>query len=175
MFLRSSDPLMDPEAHHRGLSALHDKWAERLTEACRVNGGVYIKTGQFAAAFNSVPPEYRKHLALLQDKAKPRPFGTVDRVLRCELGAGAEEVFAEFSAEATAAASLAQVHKARLADGREVAVKVQYPGLKAAADADLATLSLLSALAARAFPEFDLGWLYKELRRKLSEELGECC
>jgi ubiquinone biosynthesis protein len=45
----------------------------------------------------------------LQDKAKPRPFHVVDRVLRLELGAGAEEVFAEFSAEATAAASLAQV------------------------------------------------------------------
>ena len=49
---------------------------------------------------------------------------------------------------------------------------MQYPGLKAAADADLATLSLLSALAARAFPDFDLGWLYKERRRKLNEELG---
>jgi hypothetical protein len=59
-------------------------------------------------------------LCLLQDKAKPRPFRVVDRSLRLELGAGAEEVFAEFSAEATAAASLAQVHKARLMDGRQV-------------------------------------------------------
>jgi aarF domain-containing kinase len=82
---------------------------QRLTEVCRANGGVYVKAGQFAAAFGAVPNEYRKHLALLQDKAKPRPFHVVDRVLRLELGAGAEEVFAEFSAEATAAASLAQV------------------------------------------------------------------
>ena len=65
-----------------------------------------------------------------------------------------------------------KVHKARLDDGREVAVKVQYPGLKAAADADLAVLSFVNALAAKAFPQFNLGWLYKELWRKLREELG---
>ncbi len=200
---------------------------QRLTEVCRLNGGVYVKAGQFSGAFNSVPNEYRKHLALLQDKAKPRPFATVNRVLRCELGASAEEVFAEFSAEATAAASLAQarfflvdgqggeclsrerscrscadtgpqpqplanltlttappppptetvefqqVHKARLHDGSEVAVKIQYPGLRGAAGADLSTLSLLSDIAVAAFPDFNLGWLYKELRHKLEEELGE--
>jgi hypothetical protein len=139
---------------------------------CRANGGVYVKAGQFAGAFNAVPPEYRKRLALLQDKAKARPFWTVDRVLRCELGAGAERVFAEFSAEATAAASLAQVHKARLQSGAPVAVKVQYPGLRGAADADLTALSLLSAAAVAAFPGFSLGWLYAELRHKLEEELG---
>eukprot|EP00882_Tetradesmus_deserticola_P026500 GHRQ01029244.1.p1 GENE.GHRQ01029244.1~~GHRQ01029244.1.p1 ORF type:complete len:119 (+),score=62.36 GHRQ01029244.1:348-704(+) len=117
--------------------------------------------------------EYRKHLALLQDKAKPRPFHVVDRVLRLELGAGAEEVFAEFSAEATAAASLAQVHKARLADGRQVAVKVQYPGLRGAANADLTTLGCLSRCAQALFPEFRLGWLFEELQLKLTEELDE--
>lgn len=82
---------------------------QRLTEVCRANGGVYVKAGQFAAAFGAVPMEYRKHLALLQDKAKPRPFYSVERVIRHELGASAEEVFAEFHPEATAAASLAQV------------------------------------------------------------------
>lgn len=66
-----------------------------------------------------------------------------------------------------------QVHKARLADGREVAVKVQYPGLRGAANADLTTLSLLSAAAAALFPDFRLSWLYDELRLKLTEELGE--
>lgn len=49
---------------------------------------------------------------------------------------------------------------------------MQYPGLKAAADADLAVLSFVNALAAKAFPQFNLGWLYKELWRKLREELG---
>ena len=68
-----------------------------------------MKAGQFAAAFGAVPMEYRKHLALLQDKAKPRPFAAVDRVILHELGASAEQVFAEFHPEATAAASLAQV------------------------------------------------------------------
>jgi aarF domain-containing kinase len=65
------------------------------------------------------------------------------------------------------------VHRARLADGREVAVKIQYAGLARAANADLSVLSALSAAAARAFPEFRLAWLYDELRAKLGEELGE--
>ena len=65
-----------------------------------------------------------------------------------------------------------QVHKARLADGRQVAVKVQYPGLRGAANADLTTLSCLSAAAGALFPEFRLSWLYEELRLKLTEELG---
>lgn len=66
-----------------------------------------------------------------------------------------------------------QVHKARLADGREVAVKIQYPGLRGAANADLTTLSFLSSCASVVFPEFRLSWLYTELRHKLEEELGE--
>lgn len=69
------------------------------------------------------------------------------------------------------------MHKARLDDGRQVAVKVQYPGLRGAANADLTTLSLLSRGAQAVFPEFRLAWLYEELRHKLVEELGErvCC
>lgn len=59
-------------------------------------------------------------------------------------------------------------------DGRQVAVKVQYPGLRGAANADLTTLSVLSAAAAALFPEFRLSWLYDELRLKLTEELGGC-
>jgi aarF domain-containing kinase len=68
-----------------------------------------------------------------------------------------------------------QVHKARLADGRQVAVKVQYPGLRGAANADLTTLGCLSRCAEALFPEFRLGWLFDELQLKLTEELGEWC
>jgi hypothetical protein len=68
-----------------------------------------------------------------------------------------------------------QVHKARLADGRQVAVKVQYPGLRGAANADLTTLGCVSRCAQALFPEFRLGWLFDELQLKLTEELGECC
>jgi aarF domain-containing kinase len=68
-----------------------------------------------------------------------------------------------------------QVHKARLADGRQVAVKVQYPGLRGAANADLTTLGCLSRCAEALFPEFRLGWLFDELQLKLTEELGKWC
>ncbi len=64
-----------------------------------------------------------------------------------------------------------QVHHARLYNGREVAVKVQYPGLRSAVRSDLRTLAALSRLASLAFPAFNLGWLCSELREKLAEEL----
>lgn len=161
----------ESEEHAVYVSELHGFWATRLLETCRQNGGVYVKAGQFAAAFGAVPMEYRRQLQLLQDKASPRPFKKIDRVIKQEFGYGADIVFAEFARDATAAASLAQVHRAKLYNGKEVAVKIQYPGLSSAVHADLATLSLLSRVAALAFPRFNLGWLLTELKVKLREEL----
>lgn len=159
------------DEYAKALSHLHSYWASRCLELCRANGGIYVKCGQFAANFGALPMEYRIHLQLLQDKATPRPFSVVDRVLMQELGAGADVVFAEFDQQATAAASLAQVHRARLHNGKEVAVKVQYPGLQSAATADLTTLKFLNNITKLMFPEFNLWWLYSELKIKLEEEL----
>jgi predicted unusual protein kinase regulating ubiquinone biosynthesis (AarF/ABC1/UbiB family) len=172
LFARAERQALSPDARRRALSALHSAAAARLVRVCRANGGVYIKFAQFASSLQQVAPEYRAHLAQLQDRARPRPFRTVERVLRRELGQPLERVFPEFCPEAAAAASLAQVHRARLACGTEVAVKVQYAGLAGAARADLATLDALALLAAFAFPgQARLGWLCAEMRRKLFEEL----
>ncbi|KXZ48574.1 hypothetical protein GPECTOR_26g477 [Gonium pectorale] len=113
------------EAYSAAISQLHTYWATQLLEVCRRNGGVYVKAGQFAAAFGGVPREYRTVLSQLEDRAVPQPYKTVRRSLEQELGGPAvvDALFSSFDRRATAAASLAQVHHAVLADGTEVAVK----------------------------------------------------
>lgn len=107
-------------------------------------------------------------LAALQDRVPPRPFADIDAALRLELGAPAAELFAEFDSSATAAASLAQVHKGVLQDGSVVAVKVQYPKLEAQVGADLATMLALSDASHRLFPATNWRWLFQELQRRVS-------
>ncbi|GLC68771.1 hypothetical protein PLESTF_000735000 [Pleodorina starrii] len=161
------------EAYQAALSQLHTYWAKQLLAVCRRNGGVYVKAGQFAAAFGGVPREYRVVLSQLEDRAVPKPYKAVRRALERELGGPArvDALFSSFSRRATAAASLAQVHKAVLADGREVAVKIQYPGLASSVSADLSTMRALASAACALFPDIRLAWLYEELAAKLEVEL----
>jgi aarF domain-containing kinase len=134
-------------------------------------GGVYVKAGQLAVSMQAVPPTYRHELEGLQDSCLPRSFAAVNRVLLEELGAPAAGLFASFDPVAAAAASLAQVHRATLANGAAVAVKVQYSGLQAAVAADVATLTALAALAAWVFPSSDWRFVFAELRQKLASEM----
>ena len=88
-----------------------------------------------------------------------------------ELGEPLEDVFAEFDEEPIAAASIGQVYRARLHDGREVAVKVQYPGVAAAVRADLQNLGLILRLAKRIAPGLDPKAIGEEIRERIEEEL----
>ena len=126
---------------------MHERTAARLRALCDANGSIYIKAAQVLSTSAALPGAYRAQLSALQDAAPPRPFAEVDAALRAELGASASALFASFDPVAAAAASLAQVHRATLADGRDVAVKVQYPGLAAAVAADMMTLRLIARLA----------------------------
>ncbi|DBB14885.1 TPA: hypothetical protein ACH3X3_004486 [Trebouxia sp. C0006] len=160
------------QEHKDFIAQTHQQLATKLLHVCQNNGGVYIKAAQTFSTIQAVPKEYRKTLEVLQDQVEPGPVEDVAQVLQRELGAPASQLFAEFEPEARAAASLAQVHKARLHDGRQVAVKVQYLGLEAAVAADMATLSALSTVAAWLFPKsFELGWVLDDLRRNLALEL----
>lgn len=159
------------ETYKESLLDLHRRSARRLYQVLHKNGGVYVKAGQLAVSMQAVPPEYREALVGLEDRVPSRPFVDVDNVLVAELGASATIIFKEFNEEATAAASLAQVHRAVTKDGTSVAVKVQYAGLESAVAADLATMTALASLAAFLFPSSDWRWLFSELRTKLSQEL----
>ena len=128
--------------HHRG--------ATRSLDAAQTLGGVLIKAGQFASTRpDLLPSAYTATLSSLQDRVPPQPYATIREAVAGELGRPQEEVFSSFEKEPVAAASIAQVHRARLRDGREVAVKVQYPGISSLIEADLDALETIFEAVAR--------------------------
>ena len=146
--------------------------ANALNQAAIELGGVLLKAGQFLSTRADVlPAAYVDKLARLQDRARPQPYTDVRRVLCEELGAPPEELFARVWRRPMASASLAQVHRATLHDGREVAVKVQRPDVRAALAADLQTLRV--AVRAIEGLEGSLGFalLLDQLEASLAREL----
>src|SRR5438067_1980554 len=135
----------------RGASLeFHVRNAERYADLLSRSKGVLMKAGQIlsfvdtsAALEGKYGEVYRVALASLQADAEPMEPLLVAAVIESELGRPPEELFAEFSPEPIAAASIGQVHAARLHDGTEVAVKVQYPGVAEAIRDDLANTELL--------------------------------
>jgi predicted unusual protein kinase regulating ubiquinone biosynthesis (AarF/ABC1/UbiB family) len=105
--------------------------AEELATDLEAMGPTFVKLGQvLSTRADLLPPVYLEALTRLQDKVEPIPFDDVERVVTTELGMRLARGFSEFSAEPAAAASLGQVHRARLRDGRAVAVKVQRPDIR---------------------------------------------
>lgn len=133
--------------------------------------GAVMKIAQMASfAIDGLPPGVQEQLAQLQTAAPPMSSELVQEVVTSELGAPLEAAFPEFDAEPLAAASIGQVHRARLVDGREVAVKVQYPGVDAAIRADLANADILFTTIAALFGGFDPRALLKEVVARMTEE-----
>lgn len=140
-----------------------------------LKGGA-LKAGQLASTVDAVLPQdadgsWSAALTALQEDAGALPFHEVEPVLRAELGAGWRSLFASFDTTAAAAASLGQVHRATWADGREVAVKVQYPGVREALRTDLRALSVATRAAALVARGLAVPPLLAELRDRLTEEL----
>ena len=139
--------------------------------------GAAMKIGQVLSTidFDLVPEDereaFKERLAALRDAAPSVPFGQLERLLRAELGGPLEQVFAEFDREPVAAASIGQVHRARTRDGRDVAVKVQYPGVAEAVETDLRNMNMLFPLVKRLAPGLDVKALGGELRERIAEEL----
>ena len=169
----------------RGASLeFHVRNAERYADRLSRSKGVLMKVGQIvsfvdiSAAVDSTYGEvYQAALASLQADAEPMDPVLVAAVIESELGRGPEELFAEFSPTPIAAASIGQVHVARLHDGAEVAVKVQYPGVADAIGDDLANTELLFTFVKIAtgmvpqFRSFDVRALADEISERISEEL----
>ncbi|HEX2070639.1 MAG TPA: AarF/ABC1/UbiB kinase family protein [Thermoleophilaceae bacterium] len=135
----------------------------------------FIDTGAFPAEFQA---RIQEKLAELRDSAPRVPFKQMRAVIEDGLGARIGDVFAEFDEQAVAAASIGQVYRARLHEGtggklagREVAVKVQYPGVAQAVRADLQNLGLLMRVAKRIAPGMDVKAMTAEIRERLSDEL----
>jgi aarF domain-containing kinase len=111
----------------RQAEKLHDKFAPRVLELCIKLRGVYLKLGQVCSILPAIPLAYRRELKVLQDGVPPRSAAEVHKILEDALGQPATALFASFEEEPVGSASVGQVHRATLHDGRQVAVKVQYP------------------------------------------------
>ncbi|GAB2628649.1 AarF/UbiB family protein [Prescottella soli] len=155
---------------------LTSKAAEQLfTVLGELKGGA-MKLGQALSVMEAAIPEefaepYREALTKLQAEAPPLPAKAVHRVLDQQLGTKWRTRFAEFDDTPTASASIGQVHRAVWADGREVAVKVQYPGADEALRADLKTLSRFAGMFTSVMPGTDVKPILDELSARTEEEL----
>ncbi|HTO71567.1 MAG TPA: AarF/UbiB family protein [Myxococcota bacterium] len=146
--------------------------AAALDDAARELGGVLLKAGQFLSTRADVlPAVYVERLARLQDRARPQPYTEVRQVIEEDLGAPPERLFARVWRRPIASASLAQVHRATLRDGREVAVKVQRRDVRAALAADLATLRVAVRAIEGLEGSLGFGLLLDQLEGSLEREL----
>jgi predicted unusual protein kinase regulating ubiquinone biosynthesis (AarF/ABC1/UbiB family) len=148
------------------------KTAEQIADALGNMKGALMKLGQMASYLDQGLPEpAREALAQLQQNAPPMSAELASGVIRDELGAAPDEVFAEWDPDPIASASIGQVHRAITRDGRAVAVKVQYPGIDQAIRADLDNVDFLFNLMGMLFPGMDPGPIVAELRERLLEEI----
>ncbi|MCT9083930.1 ABC1 kinase family protein [Streptomyces fulvoviolaceus] len=155
---------------------LQQRTAEQLFKVLGELKGGAMKFGQALSVFESALPEevagpYRAALTKLQEAAPPMPTRTVHTVLEQRLGADWQDLFLEFEDKPSAAASIGQVHRGVWHDGREVAVKVQYPGAGEALLSDLTQLGRFARLLGPLVPGIDIKPLIAELRDRVSEEL----
>ena len=149
----------------------HRRGAGRVLDAAAL-GGTLIKAAQFASSRpDLLPAAYVEILSELQDRVPPQPRTVIEGAVSGEIGRPVSEAFAEFDPEPVASASIAQVHRARLADGRPVAVKVQYPRIASLIEADLSALEGIFKAISRLEPSVNLQPILGYLRWTLPMEL----
>jgi len=165
------------EGRHDAAARRQMEAAEQIFEVLGQMKGAAMKVGQVASFMDTgaFPPEFQERiqakLAELRDAAPRVPFKRMRKLIEDGLGERLDDVFAEFDEEAVAAASIGQVYRGRLHDGRDVAVKVQYPGVAQAVRADLQNLGLIMRVAKRMAPGMDAKAMTREIRERLTDEL----
>src|SRR5436309_6308509 len=153
------------------------KSAESLVKVLSGMRGAAMKIGQTLSAVDlglvpeEIRPQFQEILATLQHDAKPVPFKTIRKVIEEDLGERLDDAFEEVDPEPIAAASIGQVHRGTLHDGRPVAIKVQYPGIAEAVHADLQNLRLALKLLDVIAPGIDSRPIAQEIRERITQEL----
>ncbi len=165
--------LGDPEEETRLLKACHKRCADRTLKVLEKNGSIFIKLGQHLSSMGYLlPTEWTETFVPLQDKCPVSSYESIEDMFMRDTGHRIEDEFAEFSREPIGAASLAQVHIARLKDSdQKVAVKVQHPTLEEWVPLDLALTRFSFRTLKKAFPEYDMEWLSQEMDFSLPQEL----
>ncbi|XP_072842592.2 aarF domain-containing protein kinase 1 [Pogona vitticeps] len=153
-------------------SQVHLRSAERLRDLCCTNRGTFIKVGQHLGALDYLlPEEYTSTLKVLHSQAPQSSMQEIEQVIQEDLGKGINDLFVSFDTAPLGAASLAQVHKAVLKDGRTVAVKVQHPKVQAQSSKDILLMEILTLAVKQIFPDFEFMWLVEEAKKNLPLEL----
>jgi predicted unusual protein kinase regulating ubiquinone biosynthesis (AarF/ABC1/UbiB family) len=175
---RAANVARSEETGQERIEQRHLETAMKMVGALGQMKGAAMKLGQFASFIDTelIPDEYREiyqeQLAKLRTEAPAMPWEKVAEVLEEEYdGEPLAELFAHIEPEAFAAASIGQVHRAELLDGRRVAVKIQYPGIAEALDADLRNARTLVTLARALAPGLDAKAIAHEIRERVLEEL----
>ena len=163
---------LDADAARAERDALHGRNARRFRDGSLRHGGGLLKVGQMLSArLDLLPEAWTRELSVLQDAAAPVPFEVVRGIVEADLAAPLAAHFAAFDAEPVASASIAQVHRARTLDGREVAVKVQRPDVAALVETDLDLLALFVESLRSLLPDADYETIVGEVRARVSGEL----
>jgi predicted unusual protein kinase regulating ubiquinone biosynthesis (AarF/ABC1/UbiB family) len=174
---RAANLTRSPEDAADALERRHLEAAERMVATLGKMKGAAMKIGQLASFIDTefLPPEYRdlyqEQLATLRTQAPTMPWKQVHKVLEEEWEEPCEELLADIEHDAAAAASIGQVHRAVLPDGRRVAVKIQYPGVADAIAADMQNAGLILRMAKALAPGLDAKAAADELRERVMEEL----
>jgi len=154
-------------------AACHQRAANNLLDLCCRNGGVFIKVGQHIGALDYLlPEEYVETMKVLHHEAPRMPLDDVYDVIQSELGKNPRELFSTFDDEPLGTASLAQVHRATLVGGEEVAVKVQHKFVKKHSLTDIYTMDVLIRTVEYFFPQFEFMWLADSMKVNLPLELS---
>jgi predicted unusual protein kinase regulating ubiquinone biosynthesis (AarF/ABC1/UbiB family) len=174
---RAANVARSREDAQAALERRHLEAAEQIVTALGTMKGAAMKLGQVLSFLDVglVPEEHREEfqakLAALRDAAPKVSFKDMRKVIEQELEDDLSEIFASFDEEPIAAASIGQVYRARLHDGRDVAVKVQYPGVAAAVRSDMQNLGLIMRVVKRMTPGLDVKAVTDEIRLRIDEEL----
>ncbi|MEA2341776.1 MAG: hypothetical protein QOG11_1853, partial [Solirubrobacteraceae bacterium] len=177
MGTRAANLTRDDDQAQAALGRRQLETAEQIVTALGTMKGAAMKIGQVLSFLDVglVPEEFREEfqakLAELRDAAPKVSYKDMRKVIEREYGESIDEVFATFDPVPVAAASIGQVYRARLHDGRDVAVKVQYPGVAAAVRADMQNLGMILRLMKSVAPGLDPKAIGEEIRSRIDEEL----
>lgn len=163
---------MTPAEAEAAWDRRHEQSAEAIYRLAVGLRGLYIKMGQFISTRSDIAPEpYVRRLSGLQDKVPPRPPSQIRAIIEEQFGKPVSELFAWFDDTPLGAASLAQVHRATLHDGRDVVVKVQYPEVGDLVRLDLRNLRTIVRFIAWREPNFDYRTVVNEMATQVPAEL----
>ncbi len=174
---RAANVTRGEEAAEEAMAKRQLETAKQIVAALGTMKGAAMKLGQVMSFLDMglVPEQHReefqRELAKLRDAAPTVSFKQMRKVIEDDLEEPIDEVFASFDQQPIAAASIGQVYRARLHDGRDVAVKVQYPGVAGAVRADMQNLEMIMRLLKRMTPALDVKAISEEVKERIVEEL----